>query len=164
MKIGLIISSLVLLLVACGNRSHQSGKQTTAPYLPERIGDSFNYVGRLMYAMRDEDGSFDTLVKDVAQVTRIGNDSFRFYFFSILYKPFHSLEGEEVPRLLIKRGEMSYRIKMGATYDINDSSDEHSFNFSLSMPSIDSIVYKERIFISYFSRYDALEFRGKRIK
>ncbi len=164
MKTGLIISSLVLLLEACGNRSHQSGKLTTAPYVPERAEDTFIYAGKLMYYMRDEKDSFDTLVKDVAQVTRIGNDSFRFYFFSILYKPFHSLEGEEVPRLLIKRGEMSYRIKAGALYDIVDSSDEHYFNFSLNIPCADSIIYKKMTFISYSNRYDTLEFRGKRIK
>lgn len=164
MKTGFITSSLVLFLVACGGRSHQSGKLTTAPYVPDRMGDTFNYAGRLTYAMRDEDGSFDTLVKDVAQLTRIGNDSFRFYSFSILYEPFHSLEGEEVPRLLIKRGEMSYRINAGATYEIFDSSDKHCFIFSLSIPSTDSIVFKKRTFISYSSRYDTLEFRGKRIK
>lgn len=164
MKTGLIISSLVLLLLACGNRSHQSGKLTTAPYVPERIGDTFNYAGRLMYAMRDEDGSFDTLVKDVAQIARIGNDSFCFFFLSILYKPFHSFDGEEVPRLLINRSGMKYEITPDTRYEERDSSDEHFFRFCLSIPSNDSIVFEKKTFTSYFSRLEALEFRGKRIK
>lgn len=164
MKTGLIILLLVLLTVACGNRSRQSDKLTTTPYVPERIGDTFNYVGRLVYYMRDEDDFFDTLVKDVAKIARINNDSFCFYFLSIHYKPFHSFDGEEVPRLLMNRSGMKYEIARSIQYEVFDSSEEHFFRLCLSIPTDDSIVFESKTYTSYFSRYEALEFRGKRIK
>jgi hypothetical protein len=164
MKAGLIISSLVLLLAACGNRSHQSGRLTTAPYVPERPEDTFIYAGKLMYYMRDEKDSFDTLIKDIGKIGRIGNDSFCFYFPNIHFKPIEFFDEEEMPRLLTYRSGIKYEIAPGTRYEERDSSDDHFFRYCFSIPSDDSIVFEMKTYTTYFSKYETLEFRGKRIK